>query len=658
MGILRTILLFVVLFAVGSSLHANAGPYPPAAGKQDSSAVHKDDPAFAAWASGWIEPVVFGKEVDEQWKTPQNALGKAEGTAYDIMALGAGGTIVLTFDNPIMNGNGWDFAVFENSYSDTFLELAFVEVSSDGKNFIRFENDSLAPEPVGGFGSIDPTDINGLAGKYKQGYGTPFDLQDLADRDDVVSDTVNLSRITHVRIIDIAGDGTFTDTSGDVIYDPYPTTGSAGFDLDAVGVRYENTSAEGSNSPPNKPSLVSPATGASDEALAPVLKTDPFSDPDTGNLHLRTRWQISNKNDFTQLVFETASSSSDSLTSLTLPQLILEEGKTYWWRVKFYDGDNSESQWSNSFNFATKTLGGDTSPKNGLPDDKEITVDWDGDGSVDASIPSVKALNKEGKEVRIGVETGANVSSLEAATPVDPSTTDATNRPDSLPSGLISFKLKVADSNTSAYVTIHLSEPAPFGAKWYKYDPVNGWREYGHATFNPDGTSVVLELKDGSEDYGDIDGLKNGVIVDPGGVGYLPSSTPPPDGEAGFGGQPGCFIATAAYGSQMEIHVKVLRTFRDTYLIHCRPGRFLVTTYYRHSPPLADFIAKYPTLKTLVKIGLTPVVGFSYAVLYITRPLVNDNLQYLSMEKVNHLRSNGVLSKIPVFFRGSDGVME
>lgn len=32
------------------------------------------------------------------------------------------------------------------------------------------------------------------------------------------------------------GDGTYFDTSGDVIYDPYPTPGSAGFDLDAAGV--------------------------------------------------------------------------------------------------------------------------------------------------------------------------------------------------------------------------------------------------------------------------------------------------------------------------------------------------------------------------------------------------------------------------------------
>ena len=73
-------------------------------------------------------------------------------------------------------------------------------------------------------------------GKYRQGYGTPFDLADLSDKPEVLSGDVDLSSISHVRIVDVVGDGTFLDSLGKVIYDPYPTSGSAGFDLDAVGV--------------------------------------------------------------------------------------------------------------------------------------------------------------------------------------------------------------------------------------------------------------------------------------------------------------------------------------------------------------------------------------------------------------------------------------
>ena len=63
-----------------------------------------------------------------------------------------------------------------------------------------------------------------------------FDLAELAGKPDVVDGTVDLSAITHVKIIDVIGDGSQLDSLGDPIYDPYPTTGSAGFDLDAIGV--------------------------------------------------------------------------------------------------------------------------------------------------------------------------------------------------------------------------------------------------------------------------------------------------------------------------------------------------------------------------------------------------------------------------------------
>jgi len=80
----------------------------------------------------------------------------------------------------------------------------------------------------------------------------------------------------------------------------------------------------------------------------------------------------------------------------------------------------------------------------------------------------------------------------------------------------------------------------------------------------------------------------------------------------------GCFIATAAYGSYMEKHVQILRNFRDTYLITNRLGQAFVSFYYRHSPPVADFIAKHETLRAMVRAGLMPLVALSYVALYAT----------------------------------------
>jgi hypothetical protein len=211
------------------------GPYAPAADEVGSQAISMDDPALISWASGYGD-YVAGGNVDETWQVPENGLGRAEGTSFDIVALGSGGSITLAFDPPVENGTGWDFVVFENSFSDQYLELAYVEVSSNGSDFVRFDAISLTAGPVPGFGNIDPTDVDGLAGKYRQGFGTPFDLEILAGKPDVLTGVVDLSMISHVRIVDVVGDGSFLDSRGEIIYDPYPTAGSAGFDLDAVGV--------------------------------------------------------------------------------------------------------------------------------------------------------------------------------------------------------------------------------------------------------------------------------------------------------------------------------------------------------------------------------------------------------------------------------------
>lgn len=229
-----------------------AGPYPPAADEIGSHAIPMDDPALISWATGYVD-YVAGDNVDKTWQVPENALERAEGTSFDIVALGSGGRITLTFDPPVENGPGWDFAVFENSFSDQYLELAYVEVSSNGIDFIRFDAVSLTIKPVPGFGNIDPTDVDGLAGKYRQGFGTPFDLENIADKPDVLSGLVDLSRISHIRIVDVVGDGSALDASAEVIYDPYPTTGSAGFDLDALGVSNGAPYPVGEYVPPELP---------------------------------------------------------------------------------------------------------------------------------------------------------------------------------------------------------------------------------------------------------------------------------------------------------------------------------------------------------------------------------------------------------------------
>ena len=190
-----------------------------------------DSDAIVGWASR-VVGYSPGSNVDAQWQTASHALGPAEGNSFDIVSLGRGGSLTLAFDAPIRNGEGADFAVFENGFGDDFLELGFVEVSSDGSNYVRFPTDSLTASAVDAYETIDTTQIDGFAGKYPQGFGVPFDLADLAE----TSATLDVSQITRVRLVDVVGDGSVLDTSGNPIYDPFPTTGSSGLDVDAVAV--------------------------------------------------------------------------------------------------------------------------------------------------------------------------------------------------------------------------------------------------------------------------------------------------------------------------------------------------------------------------------------------------------------------------------------
>jgi len=220
--------------------------FAPKAGDEGSTAIHADSEQFVAWATGCV--VERGlQQIDNpslgyaSYGDETAALGKADGT-MSVVSLGDGGNAVLTFEKPITNGEGPDFAVFENSFDDYFLELAFVEVSSDGVNFFRFPAYSVTQTQtqIDGYGQVDCTKIHNLAGKYRALYGTPFDLDDIED-----SPLLDKEAVTHVRIVDVIGtinpEYASRDADGHIINDPWSTPfASSGFDLDAVGVIHQN----------------------------------------------------------------------------------------------------------------------------------------------------------------------------------------------------------------------------------------------------------------------------------------------------------------------------------------------------------------------------------------------------------------------------------
>src|SRR5258708_39774069 len=71
------------------------------------------------------------------------------------------------------------------------------------------------------------------------------------------------------------------------------------------------------------------------------------------------------------------------------------------------------------------------------------------------------------------------------------------------------------------------------------------------------------------------------------------------------------FNAAAAFGSPMAEKVRVLRAFRDQYLMTNAAGRRFVQLYYRYSPSIADRIRRDDTLRAAVRAALEPLVWVS-----------------------------------------------
>jgi hypothetical protein len=80
----------------------------------------------------------------------------------------------------------------------------------------------------------------------------------------------------------------------------------------------------------------------------------------------------------------------------------------------------------------------------------------------------------------------------------------------------------------------------------------------------------------------------------------------------GGSGGGGCFLATAAFGTPLEKHVRILRLFRDRFLLTNAAGRAFVKFYYKISPPVADRISQNEGLRFITRCSLMPLVGMAY----------------------------------------------
>jgi hypothetical protein len=205
----------------------------------------------------------------------------------------------------------------------------------------------------------------------------------------------------------------YLDTDGDGMPDGWeseyglnPFEKDAGDDLDGDGVSnideyYLGTKPNNNedNFKPDPPALKTPDDGET-VSLTPLLETKKFNGGHYNDLHSRTQWEITDEDGY--IVFDVTTDSS--LTSMTVPKLILEYDTKYIWRVKFIDNHGGASEWSEDGEFITEFSEAD-SDGNGILDHQEVddTLDLDKDGVADRKQSDIKCIVAESGNAQIGV---------------------------------------------------------------------------------------------------------------------------------------------------------------------------------------------------------------------------------------------------------------
>jgi len=412
-------------------------------------------------------------------------------------------------------------------------------------------------------------------GDDQQGNEPPTVVGNDSDGDGAQDSVDNCPNLANANQADADGDGMGdacdpnTDSDGDGMPDDWetqngmdPNRDDAAADPDDDGISNldeyigETDPADyDGNDEPDAPVLYAPV-GHETVSLTPELQTEDFYDPDFGDTHSQTRWQIIRQAD-DRVVLDVKS--AYELTSLSVPKLVLEEDTSYSWRARFYDNHGFASHWSQTPGFTTEVQTEDTDG-NGILDAQEVDamMDLDGDGTADMDQEDIKCVNVQGASGQLGIsiKDSAAVVAIEALESLDPSDPQfegqGGGKPEHMPFGLINFKILVNEAGAEAVVKVHLSEPVPADSKWYKFDPIaDTWLDYsGYAVLSSDGKSVTLTIIDGG--FGDLDGTANGIIIDPSGI-AISSAGDSPAGEildsagAILNSGSNCFIMTAAH---------------------------------------------------------------------------------------------------------------
>jgi len=378
------------------------------------------------------------------------------------------------------------------------------------------------------------------------------------------------------------------------------------------------------NTPPDIPTAVSPANELIFAEGPVTLKTSPFSDPD-GDTHLQTHWLVK-RADSVYYRSDYDPSFDQLMTAVSLTEHTvsgLEPGLKYVWKAGYVDSGSGDTSWSQEYTFKIGTSQVDSSvwiePGTEAPDFKMVSfIQWP-DDPASTSVFGDEMGESYGQDFRMGtydptsssggyVEYGSNLI-------IEPGRAYwflARDGLDITVNGVpvseihnIELGLLYNASNENGWNMIACPNNADYC--WADVEVVE-YDDKGNILYGP---TAISELGD-PNDYIDkrLWAWENGAyysdtflkmkkhegywvkvkkanvflrfpVSAQAGLSNLstqvaipdPDDSPPaPIGDfsvsqGGAGGDVGCFIATAAYGSPMEGHVKTLKDSQNSYLL-------------------------------------------------------------------------------------------
>ena len=143
-------------------------------------------------------------------------------------------------------------------------------------------------------------------------------------------------------------------------YDAAPDVRGDGSDID-IGA-YEFVGTIRANQTPLQPTNLSPPHGATGQVTILELSASPFEDPDPGDFHSGSQWQVDDNTTFASPVYDSGPTPLEKTVARVAPHH-LWPSTDYWWRVRYLDHLHGWSEWSAPTGFSIRAAEGIVVPR-------------------------------------------------------------------------------------------------------------------------------------------------------------------------------------------------------------------------------------------------------------------------------------------------------